>query len=140
MNDKIKFKGYVVITDKRGQHTFNNIVTNGFYQLIADVLTGGSSESLTHMGLGTGTTTAAPSNTSLVTPVGVRKEITFTETTGAVIHLQTIVSGGELLFTWRELGVFTAVTGGIMTNRVNLNYTHNPGETVTIDYFIQREG
>ncbi len=139
MNDTIKYKGYVIITDKNGSQRFDNIVTNGFYQLIADILAGNTTDTLSYFGFGTGTNVAAITDNALQTESGDRKTINFISTTGGVIHLQTTVNGNELIYTWRELGIFTEVTGGIMTNRVNINYVHNTGEAVTIDYYIQKQ-
>ena len=139
MNDTIKYKGYVIITDKNGSKRFDNVVTNGFYQLVADILAGNTTDTLSFFGFGTGTNTAAITNTALQTESGDRKAINFISTTGGVIQLQSTINGNELLYTWRELGIFTASTSGVMTNRVNINYVHNAGEAVTIDYYIQKQ-
>ena len=140
MIDTIKYKGKIIITEESGkQYVFKNIVTDGFYQLIADNLIGASSDNLTHFGIGTGTTTATGTDTSLVTPSGDREAITYTDSTGAIIHLRATISGADLIYTWKEVGVFTALTAGIMTNRVNINYVHNAGESITIDYYIEKE-
>jgi len=48
------------------------------------------------------------------------------------------VGGSEAIFTWREIGLFNAATGGTMSNRVNVNYTHVAGDVVTITWNINK--
>lgn len=139
MNDKIKYKGYVIITDKKGKHRFDNVVTQGFYQLIANLATGISSDIIDYFGFGTGTTIASNVDTELVSESGDRLQVTFKDSVGGIMHFQVTVNGGQLIYTWREIGLFTASTGGVMTNRVNVNYVHSLGESITLDYYIQKQ-
>lgn len=138
MEDNYKYIGKVVITNKTTGEikSFKNIVTTKFYEMVSDFMAGSSPNKMSHIAIGTGTTTPAVSQTALVTEV-FRKAITTTATPGTQIHLQIEITGTEAIFNWKEIGVFNASSGGNMTNRALIDYTHNSGEAVAIDYYIQ---
>ena len=139
INEKIKFKGKVIITNKTTgeQVTFNNVVCDKFYEMIADFFVGTSPAKLGWLGIGTGLNAADPTDTSLQTEVD-RVIFTTTATSGDQIHCQIEVDGATALFNWKELGLFNAATVGDMTNRVNIDYTHNAGEITTVDWYIEK--
>ena len=138
MKDTYSYKGKVVITNNiTGKILeFHNIVTTKFYEMIADFMAGSSPNKMSHIAIGTGTTTPVVGNTTLVSE-SFRKAITTTATPGTQIHLQMEITGTEAIFVWKELGVFNASSSGDMTNRVLVDYTHNSGEAVTIDYYVE---
>ena len=135
-----KYKGKIIITN----HTtgvvkkFDNLVMDKFYELVSDFMAGTSPNKLSHIALGTDDTLPTVSDTSLGSE-SFRKGITTTSTPGSQIHLQTEVTGGEAIFTWKEIGVFNNNSGGDMTNRAVIDFTHNSGDAVTIDYFIDKQ-
>ena len=135
----IRFKGTVIITNKttNERRIFKNVICNKFYDMIADFFVGTSPNKLSHLGIGTGTTPALPTDTTLQTEVS-RVAITTTATSGSQIHMQTEIDGGTALFNWKELGIFNASSGGDMTNRVNIDYTHNAGDLVTVDWYLDK--
>lgn len=139
-NDKMKtWKGKIVLTNHSTgeKKIFHNIVTNKFYELVADFMAGTPPNKMSHTALGDGTATALITDTTLSNEL-FRKAITSSSTISDQMHLQTTITGTEAIFTWKELGVFNAASVGDMTNRANIDYTHNAGEFVTIDYYIEK--
>lgn len=133
-HEKIKFKGYVIINNK---YRFDNIVCNKFYEMVADFFVGTSPDKLSHLAIGTGLNTATVTDIALQTEV-IRVPFTTTASVGSQIHVQVIVDGSTAIFNWKELGLFNAAVAGDMTNRVNIDYVHNAGELVTIDWYIEK--
>jgi uncharacterized 2Fe-2S/4Fe-4S cluster protein (DUF4445 family) len=138
MKDKFKYKGWVIITNKNTNESvrYENIVTNKFYEMVADFMAGSSPDKMSHIAIGIGTTAVAVTQTALVNE-SFRKAITTTATPDSQIHLQTEITGAEALFVWKEIGIFNAASAGDMTNRVLVDYTHNAGEAIVIDYYIE---
>ena len=133
------WKGKIIITNHSTgkKDIFFNIVTNKFYEMVADFMAGTSPDKMSHIAFGDNTTTAAITDTTLGNEL-FRKVITTTATSGDQIHLQLDIIGTEAVFVWKEIGVFNDSVAGDMTNRANINYTHNVGEFVTIDYYIEK--
>jgi len=139
--EKIKrFKGKVIITNNTTGKTFvfNNVVCDKFYEMIPDFFIGASPNKLSHLAIGTGTNPALSTDTTLQTEVS-RVAFTTTATSGSQLHMQTEIDGGTAIFTWKELGLFNAAVAGDMTNRVNVDYVHNAGDLVTVDWYLEKE-
>jgi len=101
------------------QKTKNLVVDSGL-NLIRDRLAGTSSLYPTHLAVGTGSTAASAAQTTLVTEV-FRDTLTSTTTASkAVTFKYYLASGSANGNTIREIGLFTASSGGTMVARAML--------------------
>lgn len=75
-----------------------------------------------HIGVGSGTTAFAATQTALVTQAGTggRKamDATYPQRTNNVLTFRATFGTGDANVAWQEWGVFNAATGGTMLNRV----------------------
>ena len=95
-----------------------NLITNAGFDLLCDVL-GNTTQpnDLSHIGIGTSSTAASVTQTSLVSQ-NARVEATYSHTTGTkVMTLVGTVAAGTGTGTIRESGCFNASSGGTLFNR-----------------------
>lgn len=119
------------------QQVKNLIVNAGLYQII-DLIIGASDADFTHCGVGSGSTPPAAGDTDLQTPIGDRKVITerFRSTNKGTFS--TFFGSADNNGTWRESGLFTALTGGTMLCRALLAsaFEKTTAKTATVDWDI----
>ena len=97
-----------------------NLVVDSGLNLIRDRLAGTSALFPTHLAVGTGSTAASAAQTTLVTEV-FRDALTSTTTASkAVTFKYYLASGSANGNTIREIGLFTASSGGTMVARAVL--------------------
>lgn len=127
VNDGIKAKGVLQLTliDENGnikQQDEHNLVVNTGLAYIASRIKDATAGTMTHMGVGTGTTAAAAADTALGGALGARVGldsttiVTTTATNDSVQYIATFgagVSTGAIT----EAGIFNALTGGTMLCR-----------------------
>lgn len=110
-------KGHLIITD--GQkiieplkeiHNIDVFVNVGKYWL-GDFLIGAVSGSLTHIGVGSCTSTPLVTDTNLVSHVGNRHVFTDRLRAAAVDTFSTFFTSSENNGTWNETGIFTGASG-----------------------------
>jgi hypothetical protein len=98
----------------------DNLVVNTGLAFIVSRMVGTSSNVMSHMGVGTGTTAAAAGNTALETALGSRKSLDSTTIAGSnneqVVYVATFAAG-ESTGAITEAGVFNASTSGTMLCR-----------------------
>ena len=135
----IKYKGSVEIVNKSTGVTlsFENIVTNGFYNLVADRLINNSENFITHFAVGDNATSVAITDTAMGNET-FRKEITNVSSVGAQIELQTDILGNEAIGSWKEIGLFNASTVGTLTNHTNVDFSHTAGDLLTVVWKIDK--
>ncbi len=93
-----------------------NLVVTAGKNFIASRMEGTSSNVMSHMGIGTGTTAAAVGDTALETQAGRVSLTSTTVTTNSVAYVATFPAGtGTGAIT--EAGIFNASTGGTMLCR-----------------------
>jgi len=116
----------------------NNLVVNVGKQQVADLLIGASTASFNYCGVGSSNQTPSPSDTDLIQPIG-RKQVTDRFRTANKATFSTFISSQELNGTWRECGLFTHQTGGIMLSRAVFTpeIVKDQSKTVTIDWDIE---
>lgn len=143
INDKIQFKGDVFIVRKdingivKETREVNNLVVTAGKQWIVQRMASNGSGLITHIGVGTGATTAAAGDTALVSQL-VRQAIAGTATaTGVTITHNADFIGGVATGAWTEAGLFTASTGGVMLARVVFPVMNKAsGDIISISWTI----
>lgn len=114
----------IVITDQYGQtkekREVDNLVVNAGLAYIISRMVGVAKAVMSHMAVGSGTSTAAAGNTDLGNLLGSRKALTSTTISGAnnesVIYVGTF-NPGEGTGAVTEAGVFNAASSGDMLCR-----------------------
>lgn len=141
----------IVVTDPSGniKHDVEvpNTVVNGGKAFIAQSMlktTTNQPVAMTHIGFGTGTTAAAVGQTTLVTEVGTRAQVTatnvtVTNTNDAVQYVATFgTSNPATLSAITEAGVFNASTAGTMLCRTTFSpINKDVNDSMTITWKVQ---
>ena len=124
MEDKLKLKGDVFITvkDKDGnvkeeRHEKNLVVTTGL-NFICSRMKDTTAGAMSHMGLGSGTTAAAASDTDLGSLLGSREALDSTTVSSNTITYVASFEAGDATGAVTECGLFNASSSGTMLCRV----------------------
>ena len=112
----------IVIYDENGllknKIEHNNLVVNSGLAYIASRMVGNTSDIMSHMEVGTGTTAAVGANTALQTPIlGSRIVINPLSSSGAVITAVAQFNAGVATGAITEAGIFNASSEGTMICR-----------------------
>ena len=146
-NESIKLKGDVAIVLKdqdgniKDKRDINNLVVNAGLTYIVDRMkrdASGGKAVMTHMAVGSGTTSAGASQTDLVSILGSRESLDSTTISGtnALVYVSSFEAGdGTGAVT--EAGIFNASSGGDMLCRTVFT-TVNKGsnDTMSITWTI----
>lgn len=123
-HDVAAAKGFFQAVLKRPDNTIlyhaqPNLIVNGGWDLLCNVLGLNAQPSdITHVAIGTGSTAAAATQTTLVTEL-VRQTATYAHTAGTMSCTFTRnFAAGTGTGALREAGLFNASSGGTMFNRV----------------------
>lgn len=120
----------------------HNIIPTASRAQICKILSGGctliAETKIGHAEMGTGTTAPANGDTGLETPTGTtRAVISSASYSSNVLNLTSFWSAGGATGTWREYGTFINGTmvsnSGTLFNRVAINITISPSQSLTID-------
>lgn len=127
MQDGLKLKGDVFITvkDKDGnvkekRHEKNLVVSAGL-NFICDRMEGTSEAVMSHMGLGSGTTSPAAGDTDLESLLGSREALDSTTVSSNTITYVSSFEAGDATGSVTEAGIFNASSGGTMLCRVTFS-------------------
>jgi len=125
------------IIQEECQEVKNLIVNAGLYQII-DLIIGASDADFTHCGVGSGSTAPAAGDTDLQMPIGDRKVVTERFRSANTGALSTFFGSADNNGTWRESGLFTALTAGTMLCRALLAaaFEKTTAKTATVDWTI----
>jgi len=102
-------------------------LTNAYRDYVAAFTTGSSQTAFTnataHIGVGSGTTAFAATQTDLVGPSKARKGMDsgYPTRSGGVMTFRATFGTGDANFAWNEWGVFNAASGGTMMTRLVQN-------------------
>lgn len=122
MKDKLQVKGKVkiVLRDKDGnvkdQRDINNLVVDAGKDYIASRIEGTSDSVMSHMALGTGTTSAAADDTTLETELD-RNALDSTVVTDNEVAYTATYAAGDATGAITEAGIFNASSAGSMLCR-----------------------
>jgi len=134
----LKIKGRLTITNSRTGAVLlekDNLVVGTGLSLIADRLKDNVQATLGWIAIGTGASTVSSTDTALQTEID-RKAATDIDAVDNVFEIEAEWLEGEAVTTWREVGIFNAVTGGVMFNRININFIKTLGDPVTVRFSI----
>lgn len=121
------------------EHMVTNLVVTAGKSYICDLLIGAATESFAYCGVGASAQTPSPSDTDLVSPIGSRKRVTDRFRVGCTATFSTFFGSQDNNGTWREAGLFTSASGGVMLSRAVFPspLIKDETKTVTLDWDIE---
>jgi len=134
----------IVLKDEKGAvketREIKNLVVNTGLGHITSRLLGTSSNVMSHMALGSGTTAAAAGDTALESQLGSRKALTSSTQSGSnnesVVYVATF-SAGESTGAVTEAGIFNASTSGTMLCRTVFSVVNKAaGDTLQVTWTL----
>lgn len=145
-NENLKLSGQlnIVLKDKAGnvkdQREIKNLVVNSGLAYIASRMKDTSKSVMSHMGLGSGTTAAAASQTDLVTLLGSREALDGTAISGSnnekVVYTSSF-EAGDATGAVTEAGIFNAATSGDMLCRTVFSVVNKAADdTMSVTWTI----
>ena len=142
-DDNLKLSGQVdiVLRDKNGnvkeERTEENLVVTTGLGYIASRMKDASATAMTHMALGSGTTSAAAGQTDLVTLLGAREALDSTTVTANAVAYVSSFEAGDATGAVTEAGIFNASTSGTMLCRVVFSVVNKAADdTMTVTWTI----
>ena len=142
-DDNLKLSGQIdiVLRDKNGnvkeERTEKNLVVTTGLNYIASRMKDASATAMTHMALGSGTTTAAAGQTALVTLLGSREALDSTTVTANAVAYVASFEAGDATGAVTEAGIFNAASGATMLCRVKFDVVNKAADdTMTVTWTI----
>ena len=146
INENLKLSGQlnIVLKDKAGnvkdEREVKNLLVNKGLEYIASRMKDASKSVMSHMGLGSGTTAAAASQTDLVTLLGSREALDSTTISGSNNEKVVYVSAfeaGDATGAVTEAGIFNAASGGDMLCRTVFSVVNKAADdTMSVTWTI----
>lgn len=134
----------IVLKDEKGAvketREIKNLVVNTGLGHITSRLLGTSSNVMSHMALGSGTTAAAAGDTALQSQLGSRKALTSSTQSGSnnesIVYVATFIAG-EATGAVTEAGIFNASTSGTMLCRTVFSVVNKAaGDTLQVTWTV----
>lgn len=146
INENLKLSGQlsIVLKDKAGNikdtREVKNLVVNKGLEYIASRMKDASKGVMSHMGLGSGTTAAAASQTDLVTLLGAREALDSTTIAGnnneKIVYVSAF-EAGDATGAVTEAGIFNASTSGDMLCRTVFSVVNKAADdTMSVTWTI----
>lgn len=142
-NENLKLSGQlaIVLRDKDGnvkeERTEKNLVVTTGLNYIASRMKDATATAMTHMALGSGTTTAAAGQTDLVTLLGSREALDSTTVTANAVAYVSSFEAGDATGAVTEAGIFNAASGATMLCRVVFSVVNKAADdTMTVTWTI----
>ena len=146
INENLKLSGQlnIVLKDKAGnvkeEREVKNLVVNAGLAYIASRMTGTAKDVMSHMGLGSGSTAAAASDTDLGSLLGSREALDSTTISGTndekVVYVSSF-EAGDATGAVTEAGIFNAATGGDMLCRTVFSVVNKAADdTMSVTWTI----
>lgn len=146
IKENLKLSGQlnIVLKDKAGnikdKREVKNLVVNKGLEYITSRMKDASKNVMSHMGLGSGTTAAAASQTDLVTLLGSREALDSTTISGSnnekVVYVSSF-EAGDATGAVTEAGIFNAASGGDMLCRTVFSVVNKAADdTMSITWTI----
>ncbi len=146
INENLKLSGQlsIVLKDKAGnikdQREVKNLVVNAGLGFIASRMKGTAKDVMSHMALGSGSTSAAAGNTDLGSILGSREALDSTTIAGTndeqVVYVATF-EAGDATGAVTEAGIFNAATSGDMLCRTVFSVVNKAADdTMSVTWTI----
>jgi len=143
INENLKLSGQlsIVVRDKDGnvkeERTEKNLVVTTGLTYIASRMKDATATAMTHMGLGSGTTTEAAGQTDLTTLLGSREALDSTTASSNTIAYVASFEAGDATGAVTEAGIFNAASGGTMLCRTKFNVVNKAADdTMAVTWTI----
>lgn len=143
LKDALKLKGRValVLKDKDGKvketREIDNLVVDTGLDYIASRMKDATATAMTHMGLGSGTTSAAAGNTDLESILGSREALDSTTVTDNTVQYVASFEAGDATGAVTEAGIFNASSAGTMLCRTVFSVVNKQADdTMTVTWTI----
>lgn len=143
LKDGLKLKGRVgiVLKDKDGNvketREIDNLVVDAGLDFIASRMEGTSSDVMSHMALGSGTTAASASDTDLESILGSREALDSTTVTDNAVAYVASFEAGDATGAVTEAGIFNASSGGSMLCRTVFSVVNKAADdTMSVTWTI----
>ena len=143
INDKVKVSGKVrlVLKDKDGKvkesREIKNLLVSSGLEFICSRMAGTSASVMSHMALGSGTTTPAAGQTDLVSILGSREALDSTTASSNTITYVSSFEAGEGTGAVTEAGIFNAASGGTMLCRTTFAVVNKEADdTMSVTWTI----
>ena len=95
----------------------HNLVVNSGLQFICSRMVSGSDGAMSHMGVGSNSSTPTSADASLQAQVGTRASLDIANASGATVLYRGVFEASQSVGTLREAGIFNAASGGTMLCR-----------------------
>ena len=134
INENLKLSGELamVLRDKNGnvkeERTEKNLVVTTGLTYIASRMKDATATAMTHMGLGSGTTTEAAGQTDLTTLLGSREALDSTTASSNTIVYVASFEAGDATGAVTEAGIFNAASSGTMLCRTKFNVVNKAAD------------
>ena len=143
INENLKLSGELamVLRDKNGnvkeERTEKNLVVTAGLTFIASRMKDATASAMSHMGLGSGTTTEAASQTDLTTLLGSREALDSTTASSNTIVYVASFEAGDATGAVTEAGIFNAASSGTMLCRTKFNVVNKAADdTMNVTWTI----
>ena len=143
INDKVKVSGKVrlVLKDKNGKvkesREIKNLLVSSGLEFICSRMAGTSASVMSHMALGSGTTSPAAGQTDLVSILGSREALDSTTPSSNTITYVSSFEAGEGTGAVTEAGIFNAASGGTMLCRTTFAVVNKEADdTMSVTWTI----
>ena len=143
INENLKLSGQlsIVVRDKDGnvkeERTEKNLVVTTGLTYIASRMKDATATAMTHMGLGSGTTTEAAGQTDLTTLLGSREALDSTTASSNTIAYVASFEANDATGAVTEAGIFNAASGGTMLCRTKFNVVNKAADdTMAVTWTI----
>ncbi len=115
-----------------------NTITSAGKAWLSKLMVGQAEDSLLYCGVGSSDREPSEGDTDLVSPIGQRKPSSDRFTTNNVATISTFFGSQDNNGVWREVGLFTKETGGVMFARALIDppITKDETKTVTVDWDV----
>ena len=137
INDDLKLKGKLAIAlnGEVVQEIDNLVVTDG-KEYVASRMKDATATAMSHMGIGSGSTAAAASNSALGNQLG-RVSLTSTTVSGAVVTYVATFAAGTGTGAITEAGLFNAASNGTMLCRTVFSVVNKgSADSMTITWTV----
>ena len=137
VNENLKLTGALTIAlNDEVVHKVDNLVVTAGKNFVASRMKDTTKAAMTHMAVGTGTTTAAASQTALVTEND-RNTLTSTTVTANAIAYVCTWAAGDATAALTEAGIFNASSGGDMLCRTVFSVVNKASaDSMTITWTV----